>query len=114
MGRGPEVVKKSGRDEPMWIAIHKFMEAMLEISLYSYLYLKLAKMLCLSYYLLCFLFNEIRTRGRNRFYLQAWWGRGGGVAQTMYTHVSKCKNDKIKERKPKRILTRKNYVVSRQ
>jgi hypothetical protein len=36
------------------------MEATLRISLYSYLYLKLAKMLCLSYYLLCFLFNKIR------------------------------------------------------
>jgi hypothetical protein len=35
------------------------MEAMLGISLYSYLYLKLAKMLCLSYYHLCFLFNKI-------------------------------------------------------
>jgi hypothetical protein len=35
------------------------MEAMLGISLYSYLYLKLAKMLCLSYCLLCFLFNKL-------------------------------------------------------
>jgi hypothetical protein len=39
------------------------MEAMLGISLYSYLYLKLAKTLCLSYYLLCFLFNKIREEG---------------------------------------------------
>jgi hypothetical protein len=37
------------------------MEAMLGISLCSYLYLKLTKTLCLSY----FLFNK--TRGRNRF-----------------------------------------------
>jgi hypothetical protein len=36
-----------------------YMKAMLGISLYSYLYLKLAKMLCLSYYLLCFLFTKI-------------------------------------------------------
>jgi hypothetical protein len=35
------------------------MEAMLGISQYSYLYIKLAKMLCLSYYLLCFVFNKI-------------------------------------------------------
>jgi hypothetical protein len=39
-----------------------------------------------------------RRRGQNRFYLEAegWpvgWGLGGGG--TMYTHVSKCKNDKI-------------------
>jgi hypothetical protein len=52
----------SGRDEPMWVAIQKWMEAMLGISLYSYLYLKLAKMICLSYYLLCFLFNKIREQ----------------------------------------------------
>jgi hypothetical protein len=26
---------------------------------------------------------------------------GGGVAQTTYTHVSKCKNDKIKRKKKK-------------
>jgi hypothetical protein len=29
------------------------------------------------------------------------WGVAGKVAQTMYTHVSKCKNDKIKEEKKK-------------
>jgi hypothetical protein len=26
------------------------------------------------------------------------FGKRGEVAQTMYTHVSKCKNDKIKEK----------------
>jgi hypothetical protein len=31
----------------------------LGISLYNYLYLKLAKMLFFPYYLLCFLFNKI-------------------------------------------------------
>jgi hypothetical protein len=40
--------------QPMWVAIHKCMEAMLGISLYSYLYLKLAKKPCFSYCLLCF------------------------------------------------------------
>jgi hypothetical protein len=59
-----EVVKRSGRDEPMWVAIHMYMEAMLGISLYSYLHLKLAKMLCLSYYPLCFLFNKIGEEDR--------------------------------------------------
>jgi hypothetical protein len=49
------------------------MEATLGISLYSYLYLKLAKMLCLSYYLLCFLFNKIGEEGRIGFA----WKRGG-------------------------------------
>jgi hypothetical protein len=67
------------------------MEAMLGISLYSYLYLNLAKMICFSYYLLYFLFNKIREQvPRSRM--------AGEVAQTtMYTHVRKCKNDKVKE-----------------
>jgi hypothetical protein len=59
MGRGQEVVKRSGRDEPMWVAIHLCMETTKGMSLYSYLYFKLAKTLCLSYYLSCFLFNKI-------------------------------------------------------
>jgi hypothetical protein len=46
----------------MWVAIHKDMEATLGISLYNYLYLKQAKTICLSYYLLCFLFNKIREQ----------------------------------------------------
>jgi hypothetical protein len=48
-------VKRFGRDEPMWVAIHMCMEAMLGISLYSYPYLKLVKALYLS----CNLFNKI-------------------------------------------------------
>jgi hypothetical protein len=66
-------VKRSGRDEPIQVVIHMCMEAMLRISLYSYLYLKLAKMLCLSYYLLCFLFNKIGEEGRT----VSAWKRGG-------------------------------------
>jgi hypothetical protein len=41
-----------------------YMEAMLGISPYSYPYLKLAKMLSPSYYLLCFLFKKIGEEGR--------------------------------------------------
>jgi hypothetical protein len=54
----------SGRDESVQVVMHMCMEAMLGISLYSYLYLILAKMLCLSYYYLCLLFNEIGEDGR--------------------------------------------------
>jgi hypothetical protein len=43
------------------------MEVKLGISLYSYPYLKLAKMLCLSYYCLCLLFNKIGEKGRTGF-----------------------------------------------
>jgi hypothetical protein len=46
------------------------MEAMIGISLYSYLYLKLAKMLCLSCYLL-FSLQQNWRRGQNRFCLEA-------------------------------------------
>jgi hypothetical protein len=92
-----EVVKRSGRNEPIWVATHMCMEAMLGISLCSCLYLKLTKLLCLSYYLLCFLFNKIGEKGRTG---PAWkqeglreeggsGGQGGGMAQTMYTHMNK-------------------------
>jgi hypothetical protein len=40
-----EVAKRSDREEPMRTAIHRCMKAMLGIFLYSYLYLKLAKIL---------------------------------------------------------------------
>jgi hypothetical protein len=42
-----------------------------------------------------------KPRGQNRFCQEAGWG---GCAPTMYTHVSKAKNDKIKNnfRKKKR------------
>jgi hypothetical protein len=70
---------------------------MVGISLFSYVYLKLAKMLCLSYYRICFLFNNIREqKGWNRFCLEV--GGVGCMAQTTYTHVSKCKNDKINKK----------------
>jgi hypothetical protein len=46
----------------MWIAIHKYMEATLGSSLYSSLYLRLAKMPCFSFYLSCFFFFKIREQ----------------------------------------------------
>jgi hypothetical protein len=95
MGRGQKVVKRSGRDEPMWVVIHKCMEATLAISLYSYLYLKLAKPVCLSYYFLCFLFNIIEEEGGTG---SARKGRGRWHKQCIQ-HVSKYKNYKIKGKK---------------
>jgi hypothetical protein len=51
------------------------MEAMLGIALYGYPCLKLAKMLCLSYYLLCLLFNKIGEEGRTgSAWKQGEWG----------------------------------------
>jgi hypothetical protein len=76
------------------VMIHMCMEATLGISLYSYLYLKQAKMLCLSYYLFCFFFNKIREQEGGTGSSQK---EDREVAQTMYIHVSKYKNDKIKK-----------------
>jgi hypothetical protein len=76
------------------------MGAMLGTSLYSCPYLKLAKMLFLSYCLLCFLFNEIREQEGSTGSAQKQGYVGGGAegetGGSMYIHVSKCKNDKIK------------------
>jgi hypothetical protein len=63
------------------------MEAMLGISLYSYLYPNYQKTICLSYYCSCFLFNKIEEEGRTGSALGGVGeveGRSGGeVAQTM-------------------------------
>jgi hypothetical protein len=81
MGNDQKVVRRS-KNETMWAAI-------LGISLYSYLYFKLAKMLCLSYYLLCFLFNKIEEQeGRPG---SAWkqgvgQGREKGGPNNIYTY----------------------------
>jgi hypothetical protein len=58
---------------------------------------QLAKILCLSYYCLCLLFNKIGEKGRTG---TAWrqeelgrrrkeWGKEGEMAQTMYAYVNK-------------------------
>jgi hypothetical protein len=52
-------VKRTGRDESTWVVIHKCTEATLRISLYSYLYPKLEKLISLSNYLLRMPFNRI-------------------------------------------------------
>jgi hypothetical protein len=57
-------------------------KAALGISLYSYFYLKLSKTLCLSYYLLCFLFNKIGEQEDKIGSAQKWdGGWEGGVAE---------------------------------
>jgi hypothetical protein len=62
MEKRPEVAKRSGKGEPMWVAIPKCLEAMLGISLYSYLYLKLAKTLAFILLPMFFLKQSQRTR----------------------------------------------------
>jgi hypothetical protein len=65
-------------------------------------------MLCLSYYLLCFLFNKIRAQEGRKSSARKGGSRRcweeGEVNENMYTHVSKCNSDKIKERKKKQIV----------
>jgi hypothetical protein len=69
-----KVVKRSVRDEPMWVVIHMCMEATLGISLYSYLYVKLAKTLSF-YYLLCFSLQKIGEEGRTGSTQKQGWGQ---------------------------------------
>jgi hypothetical protein len=81
-----KVVKRSGRDEPMWVSIHKCMEAMLGISLYRYLYLKLAKMLCFSY-----IFSSIKLEKKKAQQVLPRNGQGGeqgevGDPNNVYTY----------------------------
>jgi hypothetical protein len=81
------------------------MEAVLGISLYSYLYLRLAKN-ALSFLLsLMFSLQQNWRRGQNRFCLENRRGReegegvgglGGEMVQTMNTHMNKCINNFLK------------------
>jgi hypothetical protein len=84
------------------MAIHMCMGAMLEISLYSYLYLKLPKYYDFLLSLMFSLQQNQRTRGLNRFCLEVgvggwkrWegWGWDGG-SSNVYT-CGKCENSKI-------------------
>jgi hypothetical protein len=62
----------------MWTAIHKYMEAMLGISLYSYLYPKSAKNAMSFLLSLKFSLQQNWKREQNRFCLEASEGRGWG------------------------------------
>jgi hypothetical protein len=68
-------------------------------------------MLCPSYYLLCFSSTKPENKRAEqvlpRSGREGWGVRGGEAAQTMYTHVSKCKNNKIfkKHQKKKKKKT---------
>jgi hypothetical protein len=61
-------VKRTGRDELVWVVIHTCMETTQEICLYRYLYLKLAKNA--MFFLLSFMFFLLQNRrkgGQNLF-----------------------------------------------
>jgi hypothetical protein len=78
-------MKKCGRDEPIWIVIHMRVEATLGISLYSCLYLKLAKNA--MFFLLSLMFSlqqNQRTRGQNRI-CRKWGGGNRECPNNVYT-----------------------------
>jgi hypothetical protein len=60
-------VKRTGRDEPVGVVIHICIKTTQGNSLCSYLYLKLAKMPCISSFLYFFLLQNLRTGRQNRF-----------------------------------------------
>jgi hypothetical protein len=81
------------------------MEITQENSLSSYLYLKLEKMPCFSFYLLCFFFYKTREQKGE---IGSAWGEGGtsgreegsgemgrriNMVQIKCTHICKYKND---------------------
>jgi hypothetical protein len=78
-----EVVKRSGRDEPIWVVLCMCMEATLGISLYSYPYLKLAKTPCFSYYLLRFSSTKLENKRVEQVLPR---GRGDGSPNNVYTY----------------------------
>jgi hypothetical protein len=89
LGRG---LRSSEEVWQRWVVIHIHMQTTQGISLYSYLYLELANT-SHFYYLLYFFFYKIG--GQNRFCSELAGQRREKMVtvQTMYKHVSKCKND---------------------
>jgi hypothetical protein len=84
--------ERFGRDEPIWLALHMCIEAILGIPLHSFLYLKLTK-----YYvflIISYLFSSTKSENKKAEQVLSGSVCGmGELVQTMYTYVSKCKND---------------------
>jgi hypothetical protein len=78
--------------ENIWIYNLNLKIATRGLFLYSYLYLKLTKTLCLSYYLLWFLFNKIREQEGGT---GSTWKGGGKQCLHMNVYICECKNNKI-------------------
>jgi hypothetical protein len=74
----------SSEDEPLWVSMHKYIETMLGISLYSYVYLKLAKPLCFSYYLYVF----CSTKSEKKRAQQVLPGSGVGGPNNLYNVIN--------------------------
>jgi L-rhamnose mutarotase len=79
-------VKRSGRDEPVWVVIHMCIQATLGISLYSYFYLKPAKTLFLLLSLMSSLQQNWKTKEWNRFCMDARVGVAGNGPNNVYAY----------------------------
>jgi hypothetical protein len=71
-----EVTKRSGWDKPMWFVIHTCMEATLGISLYRYLYLKLAKHY--FFLIISYVFSSTKLENKRAEQVLPRSGEGGG------------------------------------
>jgi hypothetical protein len=71
-------MKRSDRDESIRVVIHMCMVAMLEISLNSYLYLKLAKTLCVLIIACVFSSTKLEKRAEQVLLEAGGWGGKGG------------------------------------
>jgi hypothetical protein len=73
------VVKCSGRVEPVWVIIHICMETTQRISLYSYLYLKLA---CHDFLIIFYVFSSTKSENKRVDQVlprgRGWRAWGGG------------------------------------
>jgi hypothetical protein len=88
-------VKRTGRGESTGAILHIYMGTTQGNSLYSYLYLKLAKhhVSCFIFYV--FFYYKIEEQEAGTCSAGGCGEKGGrmNMVQTMYTHVCKCKND---------------------
>jgi hypothetical protein len=94
---GQEVVKRSGRDEPMWVntQVHGSNSG----NLFVKLSLSQTSKNDMSF-LLSLMFS-LQNLGKKRVE-HVLPGKEGEVAQTMYIHESKCKISQIKRKKDKK------------
>jgi hypothetical protein len=105
-----EVVKRSGRHEPMWIVIHICMEAMLGIFLYSYLYLNVAKIYV--FLIISYIFSSTKLEKNRVEYILLISGGCGGRWPKQCIHMSvNVKMMKLKKKKSQRKLPCEDYKV---
>jgi hypothetical protein len=95
LGRDQEVVKRSGTDEPIWVVIHLHGNNTRNLPVYLSLSQSSKNVMFFFLFFMLFLRQDWRTRGKNRFCLGPGGQGEGRLAQITYTHISKCKNNKI-------------------